>query len=427
MRFVCFGSFTISEKGDNSVNKLFRIIVSVMLMMLAGMSIAEAASYTVKRGDTLSAIAVAHKTTVKQLVALNSKITNPDRIYIGQVITTSAESEVTANEPASTPAVESIVRKNPRPSTRSTTRPLAPANAATLPPMPSCDTQTAIAKSGLPVHVANLLRDATKDERFNEFVVTTADTRYVFSYTETCVFNVAERTITPGSMPEGIAARRRAGDNPITNPRARIPDLWEEANRETSQTSNDFLWKRPGADKCVKCDLGKFLTEHYPGDVARALNQKVRNDDFEMINIKEHDRFDAMLFGTNKTRTNTVAAWKNGKEERARAYAVTKNRYTYLLIWPEVCGNWASRTVNTVQMTTPIRDTKKEEVLCATCPELRPSYVFPALPEGTPVKDEEMVKFYGVAPNTSHVTTTTNDVPAVTPNPYSAFGSGIDP
>lgn len=413
------------------MNKLFRIIMGVMLMVCAGMSVAEAASYTVVRGDTLSAIAVTHKTTVKALVALNPKITNPDRIYVGQVITTSAETEATANEPAPTPAVESVVRKaqtgnhlKTRPALRSVTS----APAATLPPMPFCDTQTAITKSGFPSHVADLLREATKDARYNEFVVTTADTRYVFSYTETCVFNTAEREITPGSMPEGIAARHRASDNPITSPRVPIPVLWEEVNSETTRTPDDFLWKRPGAEKCVTCDLGKFLTEHYPADVARALDQKVRDNDLTMINIKEHDRFDAMLFGKNKTRTNTVAAWSNGKKEPARAYAVTKDRYTYLLIWPEVCGNWASRIVeNAAKTAIPTHSTQKEDgAVCATCPELRPSYVFPALPQGTPVKDEAMVKFYGVA-KTPHIVATTHDAPAVTPNPYSAFGSGIDP
>ena len=42
--------------------------------------------YTVKRGDTLSAIAVKHHTTVKNLLALNPKIKNPDLIYVGDTI-----------------------------------------------------------------------------------------------------------------------------------------------------------------------------------------------------------------------------------------------------------------------------------------------------------------------------------------------------
>jgi LysM repeat protein len=44
------------------------------------------ATYTVRSGDTLSAIAAAERTTVAVLVALNH-ISNPDRIYPGQVLT----------------------------------------------------------------------------------------------------------------------------------------------------------------------------------------------------------------------------------------------------------------------------------------------------------------------------------------------------
>jgi nucleoid-associated protein YgaU len=43
-------------------------------------------SYTVKRGDTLSKIAAAHSTTVEKFLAANPEITNPDRIYEGQVL-----------------------------------------------------------------------------------------------------------------------------------------------------------------------------------------------------------------------------------------------------------------------------------------------------------------------------------------------------
>lgn len=58
----------------------------------------QAGSYTVKAGDTLSAIAVKFKTTVAQLVALN-KIKNPDKIAVGQKIKLPA-----AKKPAPKPA-----------------------------------------------------------------------------------------------------------------------------------------------------------------------------------------------------------------------------------------------------------------------------------------------------------------------------------
>ena len=43
------------------------------------------ATYTVKKGDTLSEIAVKHNTTVSKLVSLND-ITDPDYIVVGQVL-----------------------------------------------------------------------------------------------------------------------------------------------------------------------------------------------------------------------------------------------------------------------------------------------------------------------------------------------------
>ena len=42
--------------------------------------------YTVKKGDTLSAIAVKYHTTVSKLMALNPHIKNANLIYVGDVI-----------------------------------------------------------------------------------------------------------------------------------------------------------------------------------------------------------------------------------------------------------------------------------------------------------------------------------------------------
>lgn len=41
-------------------------------------------TYVVKKGDTLSEIASAHKTTVKKLMALNPEIKKADTVYVGQ-------------------------------------------------------------------------------------------------------------------------------------------------------------------------------------------------------------------------------------------------------------------------------------------------------------------------------------------------------
>lgn len=47
----------------------------------------EPKTYKVKKGDTLTKIAKAHKVTLKKLIAANPQIKNPDLIYPGDIIT----------------------------------------------------------------------------------------------------------------------------------------------------------------------------------------------------------------------------------------------------------------------------------------------------------------------------------------------------
>lgn len=42
--------------------------------------------YVIKKGDTLGEVALAYHVTLPEIMALNPKITNPSRIYVGQVI-----------------------------------------------------------------------------------------------------------------------------------------------------------------------------------------------------------------------------------------------------------------------------------------------------------------------------------------------------
>jgi len=53
--------------------------------------------YTVKKGDTLTAIARAHNTTVFK-IAQHNKIANPNKIRVGQVISIPVEVEEPKND-----------------------------------------------------------------------------------------------------------------------------------------------------------------------------------------------------------------------------------------------------------------------------------------------------------------------------------------
>ena len=60
------------------------------------------ASYTIKSGDTLSQIAKNNNTTVDALMAANSSITNPNRIYAGQTINIPGQSGSAQNTTSAT-------------------------------------------------------------------------------------------------------------------------------------------------------------------------------------------------------------------------------------------------------------------------------------------------------------------------------------
>jgi nucleoid-associated protein YgaU len=59
---------------------------AMMSPELAAKRKAPAAEYTIKKGDTLSAIAKRNGTTVKALLAKNPQIKNRDKIYVGHKI-----------------------------------------------------------------------------------------------------------------------------------------------------------------------------------------------------------------------------------------------------------------------------------------------------------------------------------------------------
>ncbi|MFT8832451.1 LysM peptidoglycan-binding domain-containing protein, partial [Liquorilactobacillus ghanensis] len=65
-----------------------------------------AASYTVKSGDTLYGIATSHGTTVANIVSLNN-LSNPNVIYVGQVLKLSGAASSTASTSSSTNSTSS--------------------------------------------------------------------------------------------------------------------------------------------------------------------------------------------------------------------------------------------------------------------------------------------------------------------------------
>jgi LysM repeat protein len=160
------------------VNKLFRIIMSVMLMVFAGMGVAEASSYTVMRGDTLSAIAVAHNTTVRNLVTLN-KIANPDRIYAGQTIKIEG----------------TVAARNHVAATNKTVESHQSATTTSLPEQ--CPVTQMIARAGFPTTVADrMVALVTETPQINPITVSTRDREYTIEYSDSCVVAGIERTLT---------------------------------------------------------------------------------------------------------------------------------------------------------------------------------------------------------------------------------------
>lgn len=69
-------------------------------------------TYVVQRGDTLSKIALQHKTTVAKIAADN-KISNPNRISVGQKLTIGGAAPATATPAASSPAATKPAAQKP--------------------------------------------------------------------------------------------------------------------------------------------------------------------------------------------------------------------------------------------------------------------------------------------------------------------------
>lgn len=78
--------------------KLISSVVLTATLLASSTTVFADTTYTVKRGDTLTKIAKAHNMTYKQLAELNN-ITNPNRIYVGDVLTIPT-TDTTKTEPS---------------------------------------------------------------------------------------------------------------------------------------------------------------------------------------------------------------------------------------------------------------------------------------------------------------------------------------
>lgn len=191
------------------------------------------------------------------------------------------------------------------------------------------------------------------------------------------------------------------------------PAVQHAANTESasanSAAAKEFVWKKPGAEKCISCNLDEFLSANYPADVAHVLAEKFTNGSYaHKAEIQNGDRFDAMMFGRNKTRSNVVVRWKNGHTELAPVYVAELGDTQYRLVVPEICGNYAKQVTKVPPTAPPLVSQAvpepvppppevppEEIVVCKTCPKLKASYIFPALPEGSPIENATVRKFYG--------------------------------
>ncbi|WP_404427540.1 LysM peptidoglycan-binding domain-containing protein [Ureibacillus chungkukjangi] len=113
------------KDGARMLQKKKLLFLSTALITTAAISapMAEASSYTVSKGDNLTKIATANKTTVAQLKQWNNL--KNDNIYVGQkLIVTNAKQTTTSSQPAAS-------NQKPETSTQQTTKPAAASSVGT--------------------------------------------------------------------------------------------------------------------------------------------------------------------------------------------------------------------------------------------------------------------------------------------------------
>ncbi len=123
--------------------------------------------------------------------------------------------------------------------------------------------------------------------------------------------------------------------------------------------ASDFLWRRPGADPLRGVSDAEALRKLASGNLVpklahQALLSKVQSGQGFPDEIPVMDggfRFTRMLFGRGVLVPNVIALtaeWPNEASRRVRHYEYRDtDGLVYVLIRPEICGNWSLRIVQT--------------------------------------------------------------------------------
>ena len=122
--------------------------------------------------------------------------------------------------------------------------------------------------------------------------------------------------------------------------------------RVRAQTA-DFLWRRPGADPLRgisdQAAVAKLASDGLMSpEVQQQFLGLIRQGRFAWDEIPNDFRFTRMLFGRGVIAPNTIALtsqWPVSVSRQIRRYEVRTGGTVYVLVRPEVCGNWALRIV----------------------------------------------------------------------------------
>jgi len=112
------------QKKNTSNTKKLGLFGLVTVATLGATALANAETYTVQKGDTLSAIAKKNGTTVDEIVSKNG-IQDANKISIGQNLTINETTEETTEPSATTATTELLQRQLPKKKSRNVSQAVA--------------------------------------------------------------------------------------------------------------------------------------------------------------------------------------------------------------------------------------------------------------------------------------------------------------